>query len=57
MAVPTQEQKNRSNKAKLIYKQNHTNITSCKKQFPDCPVEPNDDFCKTCPHYKTLVKK
>lgn len=27
---------------------------TCKKQFPDCPDEPNDGFCKPCPLY---VKK
>jgi hypothetical protein len=24
----------------------------CMKQFPDCPAEPNDNECKTCPFYK-----
>jgi rRNA maturation endonuclease Nob1 len=24
----------------------------CKKQFPDCPNEPNKEFCKVCPLWK-----
>lgn len=24
----------------------------CNKQFPDCPSEPNEANCKTCPLYK-----
>lgn len=27
------------------------NLVTCKKQFPDCPEEPNDEDCRTCPHY------
>jgi hypothetical protein len=26
--------------------------SSCGKQFPECPEEPNDNDCKTCPFYK-----
>lgn len=27
-------------------------VISCSRQFPDCPTEPNDEFCKPCPLYK-----
>jgi hypothetical protein len=27
-------------------------LASCGKQFPECPTEPNDKDCKTCPLYK-----
>lgn len=30
---------------------NKKDVSNCKRQFPDCPTEKNDD-CKKCPYYR-----
>ena len=33
------------------------NPLGCNKQFPDCPAEPNEKDCKSCPFWKKYVGK
>jgi len=49
MAVPKRAQVANRNSNKYRDKVASLN---CIKQFPDCPEEPNEKDCKTCPYYK-----
>ncbi len=39
-----------SHKTERKYKPKEQKM-GCKKQFPDCPPEPNETNCKICPFY------
>ncbi len=50
MAVPSRKDKMIRNLMSQSRKDER--INTCEKQFPDCPDEPNKEFCKRCPFWK-----